>query len=713
MRSISEFGVNVPAFLAKLWKMVDDPSTNDLILWSPSGTSFLIRDQTRFCKELLPMYYKHNNLASFIRQLNMYGFHKVVSVDAGSTNLDHDENEFHHPCFIKDRPYMLEHIKRKITGNKIEGGNGKTEVVNKVLLDVRQMRSRQETMDSRLSQMKLENEALWRELSMLRQKHMKQQQIVNKLIQFLVSLVQHPHNNGISVKRRTMPLMLQDKAGRRCETSKCQENPVIKSPSGPVIHELDPAEYATALLDTVEDVDDLSSEQPDQFNITVEPSVEEAESALQSVDQEMPLGEKGCINDDLISGSHFLIDSSTEMQPSKESASSRSLLISSVPSPTNPLKVQKPTFKKGRPKKIKPKNCDESSFPVLINTIINPETQGISGTSNEYSDHITPDVLDEEVDINEDVTLDDLATICPPVELINNSNKCNNSSNVPDLIQNQFSETKNNSAASSKNVSSKRYNIGKNASMLFKSKKPKISNSAKEKLQNQKLKLPSAVKQEILSPANEIEESQSKSPLNVDNGSQLRPAPSPRNVAISSSITDNNTMQNNDMTVACTTGNSNSMNRYTGIEENRNIMRKAEEVDNHIDSMQTELDSLKELLKCENLSLDANALLGLFNPDDSVSYNGLDINAMQASLEEVKENDGDNSSNKITMYSAPPTMLDLNDVFNGSDWSLPMTPDPCSNSGGDFGGDLFPEVNTPNISLSQPSFGPPAKKKKK
>lgn len=27
-------GTHVPAFLAKLWKIVDDPSTNDLIGWS-------------------------------------------------------------------------------------------------------------------------------------------------------------------------------------------------------------------------------------------------------------------------------------------------------------------------------------------------------------------------------------------------------------------------------------------------------------------------------------------------------------------------------------------------------------------------------------------------------------------------------------------------------------------------------------------------------
>ena len=36
---------NVPAFLAKLWKMVDNPETDALIGWSEEGTSFLIRSK--------------------------------------------------------------------------------------------------------------------------------------------------------------------------------------------------------------------------------------------------------------------------------------------------------------------------------------------------------------------------------------------------------------------------------------------------------------------------------------------------------------------------------------------------------------------------------------------------------------------------------------------------------------------------------------------
>lgn len=35
------------------------------------GRSFIIQNQAQFARDLLPLNYKHNNMASFIRQLNM------------------------------------------------------------------------------------------------------------------------------------------------------------------------------------------------------------------------------------------------------------------------------------------------------------------------------------------------------------------------------------------------------------------------------------------------------------------------------------------------------------------------------------------------------------------------------------------------------------------------------------------------------------------
>lgn len=203
---------NVPAFLAKLWKMVDSPETDLLIAWGDDGGSFIIKHQAQFARDMLPYYYKHSNMASFVRQLNMYGFHKVISVDSGGLKAEKDEQEFAHPYFLRGQEHLLEHIKRKVSvgGRAASAAGGatflpsiKSEKVNEVLSEVSQIKDRQEDLDTKLDTMKHENEALWREVLSLRQKHSQQQKIVNKLIQFLVALVQPSRMTGM--KRRYVP----------------------------------------------------------------------------------------------------------------------------------------------------------------------------------------------------------------------------------------------------------------------------------------------------------------------------------------------------------------------------------------------------------------------------------------------------------------------------------------------------------------------------
>uniref|UniRef100_F6V5F2 Heat shock transcription factor 1 n=1 Tax=Equus caballus TaxID=9796 RepID=F6V5F2_HORSE len=241
---------NVPAFLTKLWTLVSDPDTDALICWSPSGNSFHVFDQGQFAKEVLPKYFKHNNMASFVRQLNMYGFRKVVHIEQGGlVKPERDDTEFQHPCFLRGQEQLLENIKRKVTSVstlKNDDIKIRQDSVTKLLTDVQLMKGKQESMDSKLLAMKQrlldpdsphigvqqkplsvwhlemgpgelslpghghlssENEALWREVASLRQKHAQQQKVVNKLIQFLISLVQS--NRILGVKRK-IPLMLND-----------------------------------------------------------------------------------------------------------------------------------------------------------------------------------------------------------------------------------------------------------------------------------------------------------------------------------------------------------------------------------------------------------------------------------------------------------------------------------------------------------------------
>ncbi|XP_030002911.1 heat shock factor protein 1 isoform X2 [Sphaeramia orbicularis] len=284
-------GNNVPAFLTKLWTLVEDPDTDPLICWSPSGTSFHVFDQGRFSKEVLPKFFKHNNMASFIRQLNMYGFRKVVHIEHGGlVKPERDDTEFQHPFFIRGQEHLLENIKRKVTNVssvRQEDMKMSADEVSKILTDVQLMKGKQEAIDSRIIAMKHENEALWREVASLRQKHFQQQKVVSKLIQFLVSLVQS--NRILGVKRK-IPLMLNDsssahslpKYSRPFSLEHVQAAANLFSAdtpltSGPIISDI--TDVATPTVeDVVSEWTDVDAGENDLIGVKEEPSSPEVEA---------------------------------------------------------------------------------------------------------------------------------------------------------------------------------------------------------------------------------------------------------------------------------------------------------------------------------------------------------------------------------------------------------------------------------------------------
>ncbi|KAB5586070.1 HSF-type DNA-binding-domain-containing protein [Coniochaeta sp. 2T2.1] len=67
------------AFIHKLYNMLEDKTISHLISWTPSSESFVMQPSHEFSK-VLAQYFKHTNISSFVRQLNMYGFHKVSDV---------------------------------------------------------------------------------------------------------------------------------------------------------------------------------------------------------------------------------------------------------------------------------------------------------------------------------------------------------------------------------------------------------------------------------------------------------------------------------------------------------------------------------------------------------------------------------------------------------------------------------------------------------
>ncbi|NXT46609.1 HSF5 protein, partial [Pluvianellus socialis] len=138
--------INRSNFPAKLWRLVNS-SQFPSIRWDPRGEGLIV-DQPLFERELLGAgqgqasgpagdgetgptdIFKTKNFTSFIRQLNLYGFRKVVgpagNVVGPSMGLGAGDSRgssgplhhFHNPHFRRDQPNLLVNMKRLTSANK-------------------------------------------------------------------------------------------------------------------------------------------------------------------------------------------------------------------------------------------------------------------------------------------------------------------------------------------------------------------------------------------------------------------------------------------------------------------------------------------------------------------------------------------------------------------------------------------------------------------
>ncbi|XP_062393179.1 heat shock factor protein isoform X2 [Sardina pilchardus] len=189
----------VPAFLSKLWTLLEDQSTNDLICWSQDGCSFLVLDELRLSKEVLPLYYKHSNMTSFVRQLNMYGFHKVVHVDSGlPVDPEHSQSvEFQHAYFQRSQGHLLGLIHRKVSVSRVTEDSAQA---SQVLVEVSRVGRWCDSSHLKLLSLCRDNASLWEEVDSLRQKYQHQQKIIRKIIHFITSAVQSSRIKGTKRK---------------------------------------------------------------------------------------------------------------------------------------------------------------------------------------------------------------------------------------------------------------------------------------------------------------------------------------------------------------------------------------------------------------------------------------------------------------------------------------------------------------------------------
>uniref|UniRef100_A0A7N0U712 HSF-type DNA-binding domain-containing protein n=1 Tax=Kalanchoe fedtschenkoi TaxID=63787 RepID=A0A7N0U712_KALFE len=113
-------------FLTKTYQLVDDISIDSIISWNEDGTAFVVWNPAEFARDVLPKYFKHNNFSSFVRQLNTYGFRKVMP----------DRWEFSNDCFRRgDKRLLCDIVRRKLMSGVSGSSSALTVSAQPVLMD--------------------------------------------------------------------------------------------------------------------------------------------------------------------------------------------------------------------------------------------------------------------------------------------------------------------------------------------------------------------------------------------------------------------------------------------------------------------------------------------------------------------------------------------------------------------------------------------------
>ncbi|KAJ3869406.1 hypothetical protein EV359DRAFT_29938 [Lentinula novae-zelandiae] len=202
----------IPGFLQKLYTLVSDPETDDVICWSESGDSFFVLDPTRLATERLGAFFKHNKFASFVRQLNMYGFHKIPHLQQGAlrSSSEAEYSQFAHPDFHRgqeDRLILIERKKQTTMHPKEQGttdhSTDQALDIHAIINGIAAIRRHQVNLSSELNELKNSNQLLWQESMEARSRHQKQQDTLNSIIKFLAGVFGHQAaNSGTKEKER-------------------------------------------------------------------------------------------------------------------------------------------------------------------------------------------------------------------------------------------------------------------------------------------------------------------------------------------------------------------------------------------------------------------------------------------------------------------------------------------------------------------------------
>lgn len=240
---------DIPPFVKKLSNFLNQADRTNLIRWSDDGKSFIVLDEDEFARTMIPELFKHNNYASFVRQLNMYGFHKAVDIKDGSLQQSElarsnkkPPSTYKHKWFQRNRPDLLWLISKPNakSNNKrpkregkdgfdsdeerynspipegrpqagLGGASGSQDVMalprnelNALKQELAKLQQQQNMISSMITKLKQQNDQFYRQASQFQSLHDRHENSINAILTFLAtfynrSLEDHDGQNLVNM----------------------------------------------------------------------------------------------------------------------------------------------------------------------------------------------------------------------------------------------------------------------------------------------------------------------------------------------------------------------------------------------------------------------------------------------------------------------------------------------------------------------------------
>jgi hypothetical protein len=89
-----------PLKLHRLLDIVEKKGSDHIISWQMHGRALKIHKADKFAQEIMPLYFRQSKIASFRRQLNIYGFLRITQGP--------DKGAYYHELFLRGRLFLAE-----------------------------------------------------------------------------------------------------------------------------------------------------------------------------------------------------------------------------------------------------------------------------------------------------------------------------------------------------------------------------------------------------------------------------------------------------------------------------------------------------------------------------------------------------------------------------------------------------------------------------